>query len=256
MKIHFAGSDGNRVNQLLYRCGISYRLNSYHYIKKQKDFDYRLLDQFEHSIVDSGLFTLMFGGDKSSDMSEADFVTYMIEYCDWINKNNWQNTSFVECDVQKKLSSETAWEFRKEMRALVKKGTVVNVYHLEDGNPDDLIDFADYIAVSLPELRFNLSDRERFDLTKYIATKATLKGKRVHLLGCTEKRYLEYFSFCFSCDSTSWLSPLRYGEIKTSLLNTHVKDIQQIKNDDKEGTERMCALLYQLDYANQSGNQQ
>jgi len=157
--------------------------------------------------------------------------------------------------VQKKLSSEVAWEFRKEMKSTITKGTIINVYHLEDGNPDALIDHADYIAISLPELRFCLSDKERWNLTKYIATKATLKGKRVHLLGCTEKKYLQYFSFCFSCDSTSWLSPLRYGEIKTKLLNTHVNDLKQIKGDEPEKVELMCALLYKLDYQAQTGNQ-
>lgn len=256
MRVHFAGSDGNKVNENLYDAGIRYRLNSYHYLKKQKSFNYKLLDQYNHSIVDSGLFTLMFGGDKSSQLTEQDFFNYMIKYCNWINERDWKNTSFVECDVQKKLSSETAWEFRKEMKSKINKGTIINVYHLEDDNPDKLIDFADYIAISLPELRFNCSDKERWNITKYIATKATLKGKRVHLLGCTEKKYLEYFKFCFSCDSTSWLSPLRYGDIKTKRYKTHIKTLEQSCDNDKTRKENLCSLLHKLDYQLQTGNQE
>lgn len=256
MKIHFAGNDNNQANKDLFNTGIRYRLNSYHYLKKHKQFDYMFLDQYNHSIVDSGLFTIMFGSDKSGKKKYetfADFYEYMIKYCDWINQYDWKNTSFVECDVQKKLSSETAWEFRKEMKAKVKKGLIINVYHLEDENPDRLIDHADYIAISLPELRFNLSDKERWNLTKYIATKATLKGKRVHLLGCTEKKYLEYFSFLFSCDSTSWTSPFRYGEVVTKQYKTKVSILEEVKQS--KDVRSLCALLYKLDYQRQSGSQ-
>jgi hypothetical protein len=126
---------------------------------------------------------------------------------------------------------------------------------LEDENPDKLINYSDYIAISLPELRFCLSDKERWNLTKYIATKATLKGKKVHLLGCTEKKYLEHFQFCFSCDSTSWRSPMRYGEINTKLFKTHVNDIKKVVGEDSYSIEKMCALLYQLDYKEQAGSQ-
>jgi hypothetical protein len=254
MRVHFAGNDTNNINEILYNSGIRYRLNSYHYLKKSKKFDYKLLDQYNHSIVDSGLFTLMFGGDKSSQLTQEDFYDYMINYCKWINERDWKNTSFVECDVQKKLSSETAWEFRKEMKKIVNKGTIINVYHLEDENPDKLIDFSDYIAISIPELRFNLSDKERWNITKYIATKSTLKGKRVHLLGCTEKKYLEYFQFCFSCDSTSWTSPFRYGEIKTRLIKTKVKDLETYK-ENYDDLASFCSFLYKLDYQKQCGKQ-
>lgn len=260
MKIHFAGSDGIRTDKILYEYGIRYRLNSYFYLKKKKDFSPEYLNKFSHSIIDSGLFTLMFGGGKKLKVDEEYLFKWMNGYIDWINRHEWNNVSFVECDVQKKLSSEAAWEIRKEMKARVKGGTIINVYHLEDGNPDRMIEFSDYIAISLPELRFNVSDRERFRITKYIATKACLKGKRVHLLGCTEEEYIKYFSFCFSCDSTSWTSPFRYGDIKTDYFNTHVRDIEGVVNTGDKGTTRdkiegTCAFIHQLDYKQQSGNQ-
>jgi hypothetical protein len=256
MKVHFAGSDEHRADQILIDYGINYRLNSYYYLKKKKDFNPWFLNQFAHSIVDSGLFTLMFGSGSKNAVDEKSLIKWMNGYIDWINRHHWNHVSFVECDVQKKLSSEMAWELRREMKARVKNQTVINVYHLEDGNPDDLIQFADYIAISLPELRFNVSEKERFQITKYIATKATLKGKRVHLLGCTEKEYLEYFHFCFSCDSTSWLAPLRYGEIKSkALFNTSVKDLEMACGKDTTRVKGARAFIAQRDYIIQSGNQ-
>lgn len=258
MKVHFAGSDGIRTDKVLHQYGINYRLNSYYYLKKKKDFSPEYLNKFTHSIIDSGLFTLMFGGGSKKPVDEKFLRQWMEDYIAWIDRHEWNNVSFVECDVQKKLSSEIAWEMRREMKSRVKKGTVINVYHLEDGNPDDLIAFSDYIAVSLPELRFNVSERERFQITKYIATKACLKGKRVHLLGCTEADYIKYFDFCFSCDSTSWTSPFRYGEIKSEVLfnfNTHVSRLEEVVGKDRDKIEGTCAFISQVDYANQTGNQ-
>jgi hypothetical protein len=122
---------------------------------------------------------------------------------------------YVELDVQKKLGPKEAWEFRRELRARVRKGTIINVYHLEDGSPDALIDYSDYIAVSIPELRLNVSMKERERIVSYISRRALGKGKRVHLLGCTEKRHLVAFRNCTSCDSTSFTSSCRWGRLVT-----------------------------------------
>lgn len=258
MRVHFAGSDGERTDKVLHQTGINYRLSSFYYLRKKKAFLTEHLNVFEHSIVDSGLFTLMFGGGSKKEIGEKELTKWLHDYIEWINKHEWKNVSFVECDVQKKLNPESAWEFRKEMRAKIDaRLKIINVYHLEDQNPDKLIEYADYIAISLPELRFNVSDKERYQITKYIATKATLKGKKVHLLGCTEEQYLKDFDYCYSCDSTSWTSPFRYGEIKSKTLwNTHVSQLEQVvgkKNRDM--IEATCAYIHLNEYKKQAGNQ-
>ena len=68
---------------------------------------------------------------------------------------------------------------------------ILNVYHLEDGNPDKLIDFSDYICVSVPELRFNVSRKELLRITRYISQKAVAKNKKVHLIGCTDLKMMK-----------------------------------------------------------------
>ena len=100
----------------------------------------------------------------------------------FIKGNSFKNCSFVELDVQKKLSPEAAWHYRKKMKSLLPGVEIINTYHLEDGNPDKLIEYCEYIAVSIPELRLNVGNQERMRITNYIARKAKLKGKKVHLL--------------------------------------------------------------------------
>ena len=251
MKIHFAGSDDPVWDEWIQPVGIKYRLNSYYYLRKKPFSKFKLLMNYNHIIIDSGLFTMMFGSKKKTVINETLIEKWMKDYIKFINTNNFNNTDFVECDVQKVISADYAWDLRQRMKAQINKGGVINVYHLEDGNPDKLINYSDYIAVSLPELRIHLSDKERYQLTKYIAVKATLKGKKVHLLGCTEKKYITDFSFCYSADSTSWLSPLRYGKIKTKTLNINYNTIKK----ELSYNASMLAVLYQEDYRLQSNSQ-
>lgn len=263
MKVHFAGEGGSKFGPSygLLKAGIKYRLQSFYDINvRNAKFDIEIVNMFRHTIIDSGLFTMMFGSESKKGISQEQILKWMGQYIKFINETPFENASFVECDVQKKLSSEYAWELRKEMKSKINKGTVINVYHLEDENPDKLIDFSDYIAISLPELRFNVSEKERFNITKYIANKAVLKNKKVHLLGCTEMRYLKEFSHCFSCDSTSWQSSFRFGSIKTKENgNISISEIRNQKEEEKIdhiNDVYWSALFARIDYKKLSKNQE
>ena len=72
----------------------------------------------------------------------------------------------VEVDCQKILSPEIAWKFRKEMKRLLPDNRIINVFHLEDGKKglDRLIDFSDYIAISVPELRIHKNRTYKTDV--------------------------------------------------------------------------------------------
>lgn len=211
MKVHFAGY--MPFTQAVDAAGVRYVLDTFYELrvmpKKACQEHVEKLNLKKHSIVDSGLFTLMFGARASSKLTEEFFEKWQTEYAEWVNKVGFKH-SIVECDVQKKISPAFAWDLRRRMKKLVKN-QVINVYHLEDENPDKLIDFADYIAVSIPELRRNVTKKEMLSVCDYITRKAIGKGKRVHLLGCTEAMLMQRYSFCTSCDSTSWLSGNRYN---------------------------------------------
>jgi hypothetical protein len=263
MKVHLAG---HLPFQLAYKkAGVRYILDTFYEIK-QMGFEKRIehlnkMAKFKHAIVDSGLFTLMFGAKAGYPITEQFIIDWQNDYANTINSSNFKH-SIVECDVQRVLSSEFAWEMRKRFRKQLKDDvTLINVYHLPDGNPDKLIDHADYIAVSIPELRKFVSKKERDRITEYIAKKATSKGKRVHLLGCTEKEMMKKFSYCFSCDSTSWISGGRYNNHQTELFDEPMKINQMRKNRKQEFSNNSYSDAYyqvitkMVDYRKYAGDQ-
>jgi len=234
MKVHFAGH--LPFQEPIKKAGVRYILDTFFEIRKMSPAKQiahlQYMNNFKHSIVDSGLFTIMFGAKAGTEITEQFIIDWQNEYAQLVNKSGYRH-SIVECDVQKVISPEFAWEMRKKFKKQVKN-TIINTYHIEDGNPDKLIEHADYIAVSIPELRIHCSKKERYRITKYIATKATAKGKRVHLLGCTEKEMMKQFSFCFSCDSTSWLSGARYNNHQTEIFDKPMT-IKMMRENEQEG---------------------
>lgn len=183
-----------------------------------------------HTIQDSGLFTLMFGARKGK--KDEELINKWYDALVQFTLNHRQNVTVVEVDCQKVLGVEKAWEFRERMRRDLPN-RIINVFHLEDGQRglDRMIEYSDYIAISVPELRF--AGKKNFvpQLARYI--KAKKPSIDIHLLGCTEKKLLKECSFCTSADSTSYVAGKRYGFIKrhhTSTIKT--KEVQQLVGKD------------------------
>ena len=266
MKVHFADTHKPfTASKILLDCGAKYALQSFYGIKKHKyklSFSYDLLNNFNHIIIDSGLFSIMFGCESKNSFTEREALIWFNDYCNWIKTTQFKNASFVECDVQKKLGADLAWELRERMKKEVgHKGCIINVYHLEDGNPDRLIDHSDYIAVSIPELRFHVSEKERYRITRYISNKAISKGKKVHLLGCTDKKMMKEFSFCTSCDSTSWKAGYRFGHLKNetvdqSKMSDIIKAIDSKYEKKSEKEAHVSIVLSLLEYKKYAGDQE
>lgn len=232
MKVHFAGYVSHCES--IDRAGINYVLETFYVLKTMSPDRQveavRKLNLKKHSIIDSGLFTLMFGAQAGTPITEQFIIDWQTQYAEMVNRTKFKHT-IVECDVQKKLSPGFAWEMRKRFKTQVKN-QIMNVYHLEDENPDELIRFSNYIAVSIPELRIFCSKKERYKITEYISSRAIRAGKKVHLLGCTEKQMMRQFSYCTSSDSTSWNAGDRFGrvpkfsdtEITTNMLHRNRLD--------------------------------
>jgi len=237
MIVYFAGNSID-TDIPLRRVGIHYRIASFYDIDRgQQDLD--VLHDYRHVIVDSGLFALMFGAGAGEVTDEAGARRWMLRYVDYIRSCSLRRPTFVEVDSQCLIGSDATWELRREFRSLVGPDVdVMNVYHLPDENPDDLIDYADYIGVGMPELSRSLSRAERHRVVAYIARKASAKGKRVHLLGTAEVRYLRDFSFCTSCDTSIWLNVARFGQLRIPEFGT-VKYPGAIKGERR--WECLCA---------------
>lgn len=180
-----------------------------------------------HVIQDSGLFTLMFGSQKSVQKDENllnKWYDGLVEF----TIHHGQPVTCVEVDCQKLLGPEKAWEFRERLRRdLPAKNRIINVFHLEDGQKglDRLIEYAEYIAVSVPELRFAGKKNMVPYLARYIKRKKP--GIDLHLLGCTELALLKECSFATSADSTSWISGKRFGFLKGRHIRTLKRDVVQ-----------------------------
>lgn len=200
VKVHFAGSDGSKENFCaLVAADTRYRLYScYNYIvNKKPDDDFRLPEddiileqqkQQKHVIQDSGLFTLMFGASKGQQQTISTLTEWQDKLIAFV-KQNHITASCVEIDCQKVLGPEEAWYFRQRMRDLLPENKQINVFHFEDGlkGLDRLIEFADYIAVSVPEWRIVKPATHKQDI-RYITH--YIKNKKpeidIHLLGCTD----------------------------------------------------------------------
>lgn len=225
VKVYFAGCDNEKVAvSALKTVGVNYRLFSCYQFIKSKDSNSCMKNSniiedqvgFNHVIMDSGLFTMMFGAGRGKKWNSEDVREWMHRICAFAEQNDI-DASFVECDCQKIISPEFAWELRREMKELLPGREIINVFHLEDG-PEGfkrLVDYSDYIAISVPELR-RAQRGGRYKETACALAQMAKKQKpeiKIHLLGCTEIELLARNSFCTSADSSSWTSSVTYGTI-------------------------------------------
>lgn len=183
-----------------------------------------LIEQFsKHVIMDSGLFTLMFGA-KGGSHSHNFIERWQAAIVEFVLESGYTGT-MVEVDCQKVLTVEAAWVLRERLRRELPHNRQINVYHYEDGyhGLDRLIEFSSYIAISIPEMR--VLKRSKYNICKLVDY---IKNKRpeldIHLLGCTDLTLLKALSFCTSSDSTSWKSSLRYGNLETLSGKVHIRE--------------------------------
>lgn len=117
----------------------------------------------------------------------------------------------------------------------------INVFHFEDGKEGlkSLIDFSDYIAISVPELRI-VKPKTYAEDTYALAS--MIKNRKpeidIHLLGCTQKSILERCTFCTSADSTSWLAGTKYGRVECTK-----RRIEDLKKDKLHEYEAKCRAI-------------
>ncbi len=124
----------------------------------------------------------------------------------------------------------------------------INVFHKEDGQKclDRLIEFSDYIAVSVPELRVLGQKNYTEKIVHYIKNKKP--SIDIHLLGCTENKLLKQLSFCTSADSTSHKAPARYGSIQgRHVKNIRTKEVVELVGEKNYNTIRQW---YSEEYTN------
>lgn len=222
IKVHFAGAEVQNHFEAAKIMGVSYYLYTcFPWVSKMvfgkglgssddcKRIPAYIAANSIHTIQDSGLFTLLFGALKGKVEKPIVYKWYdaLVEY----TLNHGQPVTCVEVDCQRFLGVDAAWEFRERMRRDLPRNRIINVFHLEDGQKglDRLIEFSDYIAVSVPELRFAHKRDYAARVAGYIKNKKP--SIDIHMLGCTEMPIARECRFATSCDSTSYTYGVRYG---------------------------------------------
>lgn len=254
IKVHFAGCEVQNQYIAVEKLGVRYGLYTcFPFVERMvfgkgispimplkwmnnpaKDIPKNINQSMRHTIQDSGLFTLMFGSrkGKKDEALVNKWYDKMIEF----TLSHGQPVTCVEVDCQKILGVEKAWEFRERIRRDLPNNRIINVFHLEDGiwGLDRLIEFSDYIAISVPELRFANKKNYVPILARYI--KKRKPSIDIHLLGCTEIELIRSCNYCTSCDSTTYVAGKRYGYLEGKHINTINKDkiIQLVGKDAYE----------------------
>lgn len=290
VKVHFAGGEVQNQFIAAQQLGVVYSLYTcYPWVERmifdkakspvmplpwQKGGDTgKLIPEFiaktqKHVIQDSGLFTLMFGSQKSVEKDER-LINRWYDGLVEFTLHHGQPVTCVEVDCQRLLGVDKAWEFRERLRRdLPASNRIINVFHLPDGEKglDRLIEYSDYIAISVPELRFAGKKNYVPALARYIKKKKP--GIDLHLLGCTELSLLEECSFATSADSTSWIAGKRFGFLKGRHIRTLRRDkVLEISREEAwkqiatcnspENTDFLCASIEILkdEYERAAGNQ-
>ena len=261
IKVHFAGAESLiRSNIILDVCKANYSLFTiFPYLCNEFDIKHGYQNKnttyseiaklnyinSRHTIQDSGLFSLMFGAYKGK--KDENFITRWYEkLVEVTSQGNFKGT-VVEVDCQKVLGVDKAWEFRQRMKKDLPNNRQINVFHFEDGQKglDRMIEFSDYIAISVPELRFLKKKNYTVNIANYIKNKKPEID--IHLLGCTENKLLQELSFCTSADSTSWVSLNKFGWFKyNDGIKTHTikkSNINRKKLQEKYGKGIHKAIL-------------
>ena len=258
VKVHFAGGEVQNQYIAAQLLGVSYSLYTcYPWVERklfphpkspimaqvwQREDTARLVAQHIaktsiHTIQDSGLLTLMFGSQKDV-VKDAKLINRWYDGLVEYTLNHGQPVTCVEVDCQRILGVEAAWEFRQRMRRDLPNNRIINVFHLPDGQKglDRLIEYSDYIAISVPELRFNGKKNNVAALARYIKKKKP--SIDIHLLGCTEISLIKECRFCTSADSTSWIAGKRFGYLK----GRHIRTLDIGKCRDICGEETFAKL--------------
>jgi hypothetical protein len=263
IKVHYAGAEQVYIWKSVHIGGANYALwTVLPFIAKQfgiktyavpnirRFIPHDIENSSKHAIMDSGLFTVMFGK-KNVPFTQKFAEQWTDAIAGFVNENKVKSV-VVECDCQRLLGVGRAWELRGRLREKITN-RMMNVFHLPDGKNglDRMIEEGDYIALSIPEFVHHSNDYK--EKVVYLAN--YIKNKKpeidIHLLGCTKTDILKRCKFCTSSDSTSYQSALRYGfYFKNHIDNLSYRHTLPYRKQVKEMLERYGVEITEkrLDY--------
>ena len=219
MKLFLAGANDKNWSEVLYLSNHSNFLTTYY--EHQKGFKKEWVYWYEKTrkrggswIMDSGLFTMMFGAGSHKTYTEKDLLEYTYKYLGDLKKIGYQDY-IVEMDVHKVLGLQALKRFRAIFEKEYPIEKTIYVWHVEEKEEGfrKLCEKYPYIAISIPELRIVLKGRKTLKnaVKQLISIANSINPNiKIHLLGCTQQSLMEQKGY-YSCDSTSWISSGKYG---------------------------------------------
>lgn len=213
MKIYFAAADSDYIVNPLLAVGVKYALTSYEKWRGGDTVKFNSLryDEFTSVIVDSGLFSYLWGKKSQIDYDRNFYYTYLDNYSKFIEASRFENMRYVELDVQQKLGVDFAWELREKLVERFGKSKVINVCHAIDGDPVTLVKYSDYIAISSAILWEQYGKDYFLSYVDYLYRIGAENNTKIHLFGLTRPEDVQICYGATSCDSTSWASKLIWG---------------------------------------------
>jgi hypothetical protein len=186
-----------------------YILESYFYLKDQKDWILKLRPYFKGFLLDSGAFSF-FGGGKGDSV---DWKQYAIDYSNFINK--YQVDNFIELDIERISNIQLVEYLRKLIQDKTGKNPI-SVWRPMRGIDYwyKMIQESDYVAISASGMYDSGWTRggDSYKILRKMIQEAKKENCKVHGLGYTDLKHLDKVNF-HSVDSTAWLYGNRGGYI-------------------------------------------
>lgn len=189
-------------------------------------------------IVDSGLFTYLYGGKRNAPLKEVE--RYADYYCEFVNTHFEKHCFtknkpwFVELDLHGRFPLEDYHRIQKMMLDRCPTADFIGVWHDEWGlkQLDEVCERFDYVSLSLAGgWNWDIV----FGVCSYINKK--YPGKCIHLLGTSAVNSMTWgglMKLCDTCDSTGWSRSARYGlhPCPGKERGPFVKPAEQFVNDN------------------------
>lgn len=221
MRLYLAGAEQPTYARIIAGVGRRFALITYYELAKagaQKIE--RLLKVFRdakiHVILDSGLFSYLFGQEAGNAWTEADLEAYCTRYLQWVNEVSFEG-ALVECDAQLLLGLPAVEKIRRELFKPSGRD-VIYVWHWPDGMQKlrDMANEHEYIAIGIPSLKRHIAALKIPHLPRVLVKRLVYEARRanprvkIHLLGTSALNLVDP-QHVFSCDSTSWLAGTKFG---------------------------------------------
>lgn len=208
MDLYFSGGETPDHRKRLIAAGVKHIAISYWGLRKRivNPKEWSIAERFPADVkilLDSGAFS----ASKKADYTDDDWINYVDEYMDFVELNSDRITMVNEFDAPV-IDHEDIEQMRDDFWNSVPADRFMPVWHESHGGLPELEKLAEqYDLVGITNEVFNQKRNMASRLNHLVQT----YGVHIHGLGITKPDELRDIRFG-SVSSTSWVSPMRFGD--------------------------------------------